>query len=457
MKTSYDFTDLMLLVGTNPLPNYVVAKYFRLTNNNMQRIWLMYSEKSDFYEGTAQYAANIKAVLEEGFEKNPLKIIKCNLTDISQAEEITRLVKEHLKKRAREIKKVHLNYTGGTKAMAVHSYRALENGLKEQWLTDFSASYLDARDFRIKFDQNPEESTGDLRTLIHLKIDNLFKLHNTGQINGTKEYIDTLTSEQLEKTMQRVANLASANKIHEIRAWFNLANSSANGEPGLIDRPKNRGTRSDKDIRNMINSRLCIYSNKTHSELFALLNAFPEEDRFVNDNGKWIYDNFGISGNSNNTSKLKKFLQGTWLEAYVYWALNRKIKEEGIKRSEVFTNYDLQTIKGPGSRKFEVDVLVTNGYQICGISCGTALSKDDETTPLALKNKGFEVILRSSQMGGDEARAALVTLLEPRKVINLENDLKASLGANGSRFIVMGINDLQIDRMWKKLKKHIYD
>ena len=26
--SNFDFTDLILLVGTNPLPNYVVGKYF---------------------------------------------------------------------------------------------------------------------------------------------------------------------------------------------------------------------------------------------------------------------------------------------------------------------------------------------------------------------------------------------------------------------------------------------
>lgn len=453
----YDFTDLVLLVGTNPLPNFVVAKYFQLTNKNMQRIWLMYSEKTDFHDGTEQYADDIKAVLENDFPTSTLKIIKCNLSNINQKEEITRQVKEHLINKSKEIKKVHLNYTGGTKAMAVHSYRSLENGLKEHWVSDFSASYLDARDFHLKFDQNREKSTGDIRKLIKLDLSDLFRLHNTGRISGQKEYIQTLTAEQLEKIMQCVADLANVEKLHEIGAWVNLADDSSNGEKSLINRPKYRVTSSNEDIKNVIDNRFYDYSQKNNPELFAFLAAFPNEDTFLDNNGNWIYDNFGISGNSNNTSQLKKFLQGTWLEAYVYWVLKEKIKEEGIKYSDVFTNYELQTIKGPGSQKFEVDVMVMNGYQICGISCSITLSKNKEKTPSALKNKGFEVILRSSQMGGDEARAVLVTLLEPEKVINLENDLKASLGANGSRLMVLGFKDLKIDTMWEKLKKHIYE
>lgn len=420
----------------------------------MQRIWLMYSEKSDFHAGTEQYAENIKAVLKDDFQSSSLEIIKCNLSDISQAEEITRQVKEHLIKKSREIKKFHLNYTGGTKAMAVHSYLALQNGLKEHWISDFSASYLDARDFHLKFDQNREKSTGDIRRLIRLDLSDLFRLHNTGQISGQKEYIQKLTPEQLEKIMQCVADLANVEKLHEIGAWVNLAD---NGKKSLINRPNYLVTSSNEDIQNMIDNRFYDYSQKNNPDLFAFLAAFPNEDRLIDNNGNWIYDNFGISGKSNNTPQLKKFLQGTWLEAYVYWVLKVKIKEAGIERSEVFTNYELQTIKGPGSQKFEVDVMVTNGYQICGISCSITSSKKKEQTPSALKNKGFEVILRSSQMGGDEARAVLVTLLEPEKVINLENDLKASLGANGSRLMVLGLKDLTMDRMWEKLKKHIYE
>ena len=82
--------------------------------------------------------------------------------------------------------------------------------------------------------------------------------------------------------------------------------------------------------------------------------------------------------------------------------------------------------------------------------------ENKQRIPAVVKTKGFEVILRSSQMGGDEARAVLVTLLEARNAINLENDLKASLGASGSRFMVLGIDDLKIERMWDKLEKHIY-
>ncbi len=65
MSTNLNFSNLVLLVGTNPLPNYVVAKYFCSNNKNLRRIWLLYSEKTAFEEGTKQYAEDIEAVLKK--------------------------------------------------------------------------------------------------------------------------------------------------------------------------------------------------------------------------------------------------------------------------------------------------------------------------------------------------------------------------------------------------------
>lgn len=73
-----------------------------------------------------------------------------------------------------------------------------------------------------------------------------------------------------------------------------------------------------------------------------------------------------------------------------------------------------------------------------------------------LKNKGFEIILRSRQLGGDEARAVLVTLLDKKNTNDLGNDLKASTGASKDNFIILGMDDLPIEKMWSKLKKHIF-
>lgn len=434
----YDFTDLVLLIGTNPLPNYVVAKYFSGIKE-LKRIWLLYSEASRFHEGTRQYADGIEKVLDQELISKSWSIFKLPLSNISQAHTINKEVEEHLMGKKVDIKEIHLNYTGGTKAMAVHTYRTLER-ITSQWEKKFSASYLDARDFSIKFDNYPEKWTGDLRRLIRLEWERLFALHGNTVKNSVRTYFYRIKPDRQDGIMQALAELAGQGKLRDFKNWVN----SADEAPKLLDKPSNKT--NNKEVKETIDERLTGFNPKDKPELFKYLSAFPERDRFANEDGSWLYENFGICGKSTNTNGLKDFLTGKWLEAYVVWVLNKKIAEEKLERSTVITNYELTGIAR--SKEYEIDVLVANGYQLCGISC---------TTSSKIKHKGFEVILRSSQMGGDEARAVLVTLLDAKEAMDLENNLKASLGAGGSRFVVLGIDDLGVERMWEKLKKHIYD
>lgn len=59
------FTDLILLIGTNPLPNYIAAKYFLDNHSDLKNIWLIYSEVAQFQHSTKEFADNIKKVLEK--------------------------------------------------------------------------------------------------------------------------------------------------------------------------------------------------------------------------------------------------------------------------------------------------------------------------------------------------------------------------------------------------------
>ncbi|MGB4303330.1 MAG: hypothetical protein ACOX69_08395 [Coriobacteriales bacterium] len=429
-----DFTDLVLLIGTNPLPNYVVAKFFHLTNKNLQRIWLIHSEETKFSQGTGRYAENIENVLRNEFKKSNIQYLKEALPDVSQASEIASEVKKLFSGKEAQIRSLHLNYTGGTKAMSVHVYQALNNMFKDR----FSASYLDARDYHLKFDENPDLVTGDLRNLIQLENSDLFKLHsNSNDLNPKKTYLDIIQDKsKSEAIMHYLAELANKGKVLDLRNWFNTAE-----QKGLFKEGKKDGNR--------IEGALGGYSLSNNPELFAYLGAFPDNDRFVDKEGNWIYNNFDSNVNS---KKLKNFNQGGWLESYVVWVLKKHIKNSD---KNIISNIEFKTNEGA---KFEIDVLVKNGYQICGISCGTTLKYEDGQEKLSnsIKNKGFEIILRSFQIGGEEARSALVTLVEPRIAANLENDLIASTGAGRNKFIVLGRNDLPEEKLWKKLEKHIY-
>ena len=435
MSTNLNFSNLVLLVGTNPLPNYVVAKYFCSNNKNLRRIWLLYSEKTAFEEGTKQYAEDIEAVLKKEI-KPDIQIEKSPLSDISRDCIIMRNLDDQLLQGIDRNSKVHLNYTGGTKSMAVHVYRFLEKNLNNR----FSASYLDARNYCIVFDNRIEKDTDDLRGNIKISWDDLFQLHNCERTLGETKYLDCLEQVEKENLLQRMINMAEKGKLLEIKKFYQECNNI-----GLFSKPKENEA---------IDIKLASFNPKNNPELFEFLAAFPEEDRIVDENGNWLYDNFPYSGKnrSKNTNKLNGFLSGKWLEAYVYWVIK-------TKKPELDPIINLSALKKNTPKTFEMDILVKNGYQICGISCGTAAGKGCESQ---LKQKGFEVILRSRQLGGDEALAILVTILQEKdpgdkeKIRNLEQDLKDSTRTNPQKFIVLCAEDLHPNKLYEKINEHFY-
>jgi hypothetical protein len=85
----YNFKNLVLLIGTNPLPNYVTADFFLRINPNIRKIWLIYSKKNELQGGTFIYAENLEKLIAKKWKKErptiefPLE--KIGLSDVSRA------------------------------------------------------------------------------------------------------------------------------------------------------------------------------------------------------------------------------------------------------------------------------------------------------------------------------------------------------------------------------------
>src|SRR5689334_9775184 len=109
---NYRINTLILLVGGNPLPNYVAAQ---LLAQPTARLILVYSR------GTGDQCGNLKKALE----KKGYTIKDDDLVEVEESNpaNIYSKVEKEVKKCTDSI---GLNYTGGTKAMSVHAYRALE-------------------------------------------------------------------------------------------------------------------------------------------------------------------------------------------------------------------------------------------------------------------------------------------------------------------------------------------
>ena len=354
----YDFSDLVLLVGTNPLPNYVVANFFCARNHNLKRIWLIQSEKKDNQEGTVKLADWLVEVLENECSEIKKKGIEFKRTSISEIGSAN-IIKNEIEStvvadyRSRTDKSgIHLNYTGGTKAMSVHVYRTLEKQLGDSC----TFSYLDAREFRLVMDES-DDRTGDLRDFVAISYDNLLRLHG----------------------------------------GFEKGCMSNSCTPMLYDRFVQRLALSEEEFKNSahITDGNCV-------------------------------ENYVANAIQNGINKDEEFK-----DMKVYVSKNRMIWNTSEKR-----------------KPFEVDILLIYGYQVYNISCSAGNEKDT-------KMRGMEALHRAAQIGGDEGRGILVTLLDEEKVDNLRDDLLTFDGSAKEKLLILGKDDIEEKTLWRRIKDYI--
>ena len=376
------FSDLVLLVGTNPLPNYVVASYFLHQNlDGIRRIWLLYSEETRFQSGTEELAKNLKDVLARTNPAFTGQFFLKSLSDVGNAKQISSDITRKLLNPLRQLDftGIHLNYTGGTKAMAVHIYR----GIESYFPNEASFSYLDARDYKIK-DDYEGAITGDLRLEIKIDFEDLIKLHGYERAS-TNEKLPP--PEIISKTMHCIDEIINRTGNAEVYIDFFCR--------GIY--PK------DSAIRQLIEP----------------ITAYKRE--------------------------YKKFMQGLWLEYYTASKIQQIINQNPRlkKRTNLYVESNVNLKKD--GKKLELDVVVLNGYQVSGISC-TAKHKEEE-----VKQKGFEVIHRVHQIGGEESKAVVVSGLrgeqingafysEQERVRRVKADLGTITGST-ERLEVLGVSD----------------
>jgi len=444
------FTDLVLLVGTNPLPNFVTAKYFLDHNPNLNKIWLVYSKNTEYQQGTRELADSIKDVITEEFQgiKTP-DISLISLSNVSSAEQIAIDIKENLlhKISRDKVQGVHLNYTGGTKAMSVHVYRKLEHHMAGKC----SFSYLDARDYSLKDDvEGP--LTGDLRETINISLPALMKLHGCVKKDSeTKE-----NAIDWSGVLDKFENIIERCELHLYLEWVKgFLEEVYYNEQGLI---KKKGkfllhNRLGKDGSGLEYLRQ-KFEDETPEAVKELLQSFPREHSLIDDKGQlWVPDD------SVNNSTFKKrlaypvgdFLHGKWLEFYVEKVLKDNIQlDKNFQGRNIPVESSWEIYNKESKKPFELDVVLINGYQVCGISCTTSSNE------ALCKGKGFEVLHRVNQIGGGEARAVLITCLSEDSAEKVAEDLRMVTGSAEKKLLVTGMTKLKKDLLWKELSEHIW-
>ncbi|MEA5515823.1 Card1-like endonuclease domain-containing protein [Nodularia sp. UHCC 0506] len=379
---NYKVDHLFLLIGENPLPNYVAAK---LLVNKDGTVYLVHTR--DTYET----ANNLQIILRE--ENNNLKDLELiSLEDYeSDAHYISTEISTKLEKLTNGI--IGLNYTGGTKAMSAHSYRTLfyeeikenngSNNKKYKQRENIIFTYLDPRNLEMCIDSEKGERERIKIKPTTLEVD-LIKLFNLHRLNLTNTPDKEAKLPNLSRAM---ANLFSNESTRN--SWFS----------GFYKEFCNQGRRTKPNGSTDWRSKTDLMEVSVSIEKLPeeMVTAFKEEN-FLIDNKLSLKQ----VQKTNSFAKLKNFcewLDGLWLEHYVLEEVKKISADKFINK-----NYGM-TFKIPleGTEKgFEFDVAFTRGYQLFAISCSTTSKRD------LCKQKLFEAYLRARQMGGDEARVILI-------------------------------------------------
>jgi len=416
---------LILLLGGNPLPNYVVAKYLLKTGREDEnimpvpnKILFMYSKRSEDFFKTFSKNENLGL-------KNDI-YCDINLDDqhrrphVIQKKLLNKL-KELRQQNDTPIKSIHLNYTGGTKPMAVNSFAAVNKFIKDSKIKVIFSD-LDPDRFKL-LPNNPndeDENTtaypldGDLRNCIQLNVCNLFNLHGMKIVNeGTEKssFFDNRVNPKhfvSEAVREYISNKKTI--FSEFSSRFFI-----------------KGKNLDKNEKKL--KRKGIFE----TPFKQIIERFPSLENFFDKENKLIPP----------AVPFVEFFSGKWLEDYVLINLlklkaEKEIKVDDIKKG-VEASFD--------DRKTEIDVIVIKGYQLFLVSCTT--SREIKY----VKHKAFEALYRAEQLGGEHAKVIIVSTMYNKKtnadsfsdennLEKLENDLNQFDASQNCS--LTGINQLSL-------------
>lgn len=326
--TQHRTNNLFLLVGSNPLPNYVAAK---LLTDDQTKLYLVHTTET---EGKIQQLENSLG------RPGPSERIK---VDNADAEDIF----SRVKKCAEQCRgNIGLNYTGGTKAMAVHTYRAIQEVTKGETI----ASYLDSKTLQLLIDRKGQRSIPyPVQLEVKLSIQELLELHGY-KLNKS------LTLKPFQPNFCReMVNIPAENQ----KSW------RGQNMP-LLD---------------------------LNDPAFDAIKKYWKDCNTLNDLAqKW--------GWREKHKEFLEFLRGKWLEHYALWSVQQIGNEVNITSSAL--SVEAINKHKDFNRKFEIDVVAMRGYQMFALYCSVKSHKPE------IKQDLFEAYVRARQIGGDEAKIAAV-------------------------------------------------
>lgn len=305
---------LALLVGSNPLPNYLAA----VVLNPEEEIVLVYTPETS--RVCERLQNEFKNLFGEQFKLSPI------VTNATKVEEIEKVVFHHLDNVD------HLHYTGGTKAMAAHVLCAL----REKGLDKRQFSYLDERNGKLRFDNGIDISLEEHH--LGLTLDVILRLHGVKKDQNPINIDGGPTERDAEEIALRV--LKDINFLRDLR------------EKIVINKDKCNERQSGKETGL---SDFCPSS----LGLSLSIPVFFEKDWSREKREGW-----------------KAFLQDRWLEWWTACIIKKCLGNQA-PHIEVGMRCRWKDTrrKRAVNTEFELDVVFLRGHRLYVISCTTSKDK----------------------------------------------------------------------------------
>lgn len=423
---------LFVLVGANPLPSFVAGK---LLLPQRGKLHLVHSPD------TSETAKRVASLFPS--------YVRHEVKNAADPQDIQAVLEEALI--GCTAQSVGLNYTGGTKAMAVHAHRTVSTWAEKRG-KHVVLSYLDAHTLSMRRD---DRATGiPVQMAMQPTIEHMLELH------GIKLDEDWPAEHEARFGPLNVA-LARAHQSREGQAAYNSWCQRYLRRPkkavedaclGILDTALQSWLESPNQIQRTELFRTLLASWREAScceaELVDKRNQFtklpipfPSDPSLceVVDAMRQTFDINGTAFDPGEVSANKalgfreikdvvKYLDGDWLEHLTLAAFVANRKQCQVHDWAM----SLKTTKEPYD--FEFDVAAMRGYQLYAISCTRSADRR------LCKSKLFETYTRTAQLGGDEARAGLVCCDRDPKV--LQRQVSEQWRAESERLRVFGPQDL---------------
>jgi hypothetical protein len=422
---------LILLVGTNPLPNWVAAKLLLKSGG---RVHLFRTDgvraQSSRLERVLKDRENISVSVYQTVEADEQTIYN----DIERQAEI--LLKT-------STGKIGLDYTGGTKMMSVHAHRAMREVIPRDRRV---LSYLDAHSLAFKFDGYAKiEPPINLHPDVRISIETLLFLHddyrkisyevNHKCVSAAEGLVEIHSNYRGKEAWRGWCDSLKLNnkKIGKI----NVSTLSDDARRTIVSRLNNLSFPKTDDfalkVENKLNGDVSNHNissrearsylariNAGYSTLLDRLQGNKDDEQrplggdflqeIVQKNDKQFKDSLDLA----------RWLDSGWLEHYALAQIQScaaaDINPDGCAINLVTETRSIKSRidEDQKGREFEADVIALRGYQLFYFSCYTGHE------PSTAKQKLFEAMHRATQLGGDEAKVALICTADDPQAICAE-------------------------------------